>query len=240
MKRNICQVCTSDALTTCLQNRENLNIFAANTHKKFASATQRKALNNSTSSAWPYLASPEVEGSSLLDFSCCLGFFSSGSCQECQAQAAFVWSKQCPFTSTLKNPETKALLQPNPTRFAPLEGRQKSSPVPFAVPCLHGGDGAILPGTKPRPRSRPGAGRALLVTQSLPSVPCNSGKLHFRAPFSPLSSEKISADLTEALTCNASTGQGPFRGGEAGFQLRSSCEEARGNIFQYNRAWDKL
>lgn len=132
VKRNICQVCTSDALTTCLQNRENLNIFAANTHQKFASATPRKASNNSTSSAWPYLASPVVEGSSLLDFSCCLGFFSSGSCQECQAQAAFVWSKQCPFTSTFKNPKTKALLQPNPTRFASLEEGQKSTPVPFA------------------------------------------------------------------------------------------------------------
>lgn len=131
------------------------------------------------------------------------GFFSSGTRQECQAQAAFVWSKQCPFTSAFKNPETKSVLQPNPTRCASLEGRQKNTPVPFTQ-CLilSAGDGDIPPGTDSRrvPCNRSGAARAALVTQSLPSIPCNSWKLHFSISLSPLSSDKISADLTEALT----------------------------------------
>lgn len=102
----------------------------------------------------------------------------------------------------------------------------RKDPVPFAK-CLvcSVGDGFILPGT------RSCSGRALLVTQSLPSIPCNSGKLHFSISFSSLSSDKISADLT-ALTCETSAGQGSFRGGEVGFQLWRVKLGACGNIFQ--------
>lgn len=40
------------------------------------------------------------------------------------------------FTSIFKNPETKSLLQSNPTRFASLEGRQKRPSAFCKVPCV--------------------------------------------------------------------------------------------------------
>jgi len=50
------------------------------------------------------------------------------------------------------------------------------------------------------------AGRGLLVTQSLSSIHHSSEKLHFSILLSPLSSDKIFTDLTEALTYKTSTG----------------------------------
>lgn len=70
--------------------------------KKIASATQRKALNNSTSSAWPYLAIPVVEGSSLLDFSCCLASFPQAPVRNAKPRRLLFGANNVPLPVHLK------------------------------------------------------------------------------------------------------------------------------------------
>lgn len=70
--------------------------------KKIASATQRKASNNSTSSAWPYLAIPMVEGSSLLDFSCCLASFPQAPVRNAKPRQLLFGANNVPLPVHLK------------------------------------------------------------------------------------------------------------------------------------------
>lgn len=143
------------------------------------------------------------------------GFFYWGTRRECQAQTAFVWSKQCPFTSTFKNQANQVTAGAKSYQIQFIRGKIRKYPCAFyEVSYMPAEDrvtsllGLIQQCVQQELSSV--AGRGLLVTQSLSSIHCNSGKWHFSILSSPLSSDKISTDLTEALTYKTSTGYGSF------------------------------
>lgn len=199
------------------KQREFKHICSKHT-QKICLCNPKKTLNNSTVQLGHTLPLPRWKGAVCWISAAALASFPQAPVRNAKPRQLLFGTNNVPLPVHLKTQKPRhCCSQTLPDLLHWREERKAALCLLQCLVCME----EMVPSCL-GPRSRPGAAGALLVTQSLPSVPCNSGKLHFRAPFSPLSSEKISADLTEALTCNASTGQGPFRGGEAGFQLRSS------------------
>lgn len=121
----------------------NLNIFAANTEKKIASATQRRASNSSTIEGWPYLAFPEVEESSLLCLSCCLAPLTEAHGGNAKPRRLLFGANNTPLPAHLETQQTKSYQ----SRF--IGGKIQKYPCAFLQSASSASrrDGGILTGT---------------------------------------------------------------------------------------------
>lgn len=141
------------------------------------------------------------------------GVFSRETQRECQTQAAFVWSKQHPFTRTFRNPANQARAGAQSHQIWLAE--DKKTALCFSEASYMAEETDILAPTDSAASSAGGElrvmGRGVLVVQpvSVSATHSDPGQRHFSSSSSPISSGKIFTVFTEALAYKINTGKGP-------------------------------
>lgn len=164
------------------------------------------------------------------------GVFSRETQQECQTQAAFVWSKQHPFTRTFRNPANQARAGAQSHQIWLAE--DKKTALCFFEASYMAEETDIRTPTDSAASSAGGelcaVGRGVLVEQPVSATHSDPGQRHFSSSSSPISSGKIFTVFTEALAYKTDTGKGPASRQEKGRLDFSSkrCNFSLGSYMQ--------